>query len=67
VKQFDIDILVTYRISADEVWPDGDAPPNPTAQDVIEVINNNGGPVQIITDWNLDADLNVNEVAIMEA
>lgn len=62
MKQFDIDIFFVYRISVDEVWPDGDAPPDPTAQDVIEVINNHGGPVQIITDWDLDADLNVNEV-----
>ena len=35
-KLFTVTLHAEYMLTVDEVWPDGDAPENPTAKDVIE-------------------------------
>jgi hypothetical protein len=42
-----------FDLSIDELWPDGDAPENPTAEDVKGLIEKCGGILQIIRDWDL--------------
>ncbi len=50
--------LLTYSgsatLSIEELWPDGDAPENPTEEDVLELIEDCGGPEAILRDWSMD-------------
>lgn len=55
-KKFTINIECSVDMDLDELWPDGDAPENPTAKDVENLIEKSGGPVGIIDDWNLRDD-----------
>lgn len=42
-------------LSIDQVWPDGDAPDNPTVDDVIEALRSRGDFMESIAqDWNFD-------------
>jgi hypothetical protein len=50
---FNITIETTVNLSAKEVWPDGDAPENPTAQDVADKMVASGGTNHVIKEWNL--------------
>jgi hypothetical protein len=50
---FSVDLGSAY-LTIDEVWPDGDAPENPTAQDVIEVMRQTSLRAYVIaSEWNL--------------
>lgn len=54
-KHFNIEVASEDRpFSVDEIWPDGDAPENPTVEDVIEVIRQSRGPSRFISDWSID-------------
>lgn len=53
-KKFSIIYTLEVTLNKDEIWPDGDAPANPTAEDVKDVILKCGGFPKIIEDWNLD-------------
>lgn len=52
------------HLSIDEVWPDGDAPPNPTAEDVAEVMRRHGGFHRVLLDWGLLDRLEVDGVTV---
>ena len=41
-------------LTVDEIWPDGDAPENPTAEDVMGEIRKCGSVSRCVIDWNLD-------------
>jgi hypothetical protein len=41
-------------LSVKEIWPDGDAPERPTADDVRQLISSNGGGRATLESWNLD-------------
>lgn len=56
-KTFEFHISTTKYLDVDEIWPDGDAPENPTREDVIAVIKQCGGPKNVIPDWDLNYDL----------
>lgn len=45
--------LGTVELQIEDIWPDGDAPENPTAQDVADLIMKCGGPWAVMTDWAL--------------
>ncbi len=49
-----IDVLGFNELTVEQVWPDGDAPDNPTADDVAAVIKQCGGLRRVLDDWNLD-------------
>ncbi len=49
----------TYHLSTNEIWPDGDAPENPTDTDVIEAMKSYGRPFEVIRDWALDDGLEI--------
>lgn len=56
--------LVSFRggcgLTIDEVWPDGGAPENPTAQDVIKVMQSSSfNKRALLADWALDDDLTI--------
>lgn len=47
-------VFPEVTLSVDEVWPNGDAPENPTAQDVVNAMRESGGyPGAVMTDWGL--------------
>lgn len=56
-KLFTVSISFDYDFSIDELWPNGDAPENPTVQDVVDLINKCGGVSKIICDWDIDRNL----------
>lgn len=62
MTKFAIVIEVCEQLTEDELWPDGDAPDNPTVSDVRKLIDENGGPEAIIGDWNLPLRFNVYEI-----
>jgi hypothetical protein len=54
---FHFSIAADISLSVEEIWPDGDAPENPTIEDVLEVIAKCGGRMRVIRDWNLHHEL----------
>lgn len=42
-----------------ELWPDGDAPDVITEQDVLDLIEKDGGPSRVITDWGFQPEVRV--------
>lgn len=56
---FHFSITHYSSLSVEEIWPDGDAPENPTVDDVLKVIEKYGGKMRVLSDWNLDADLDL--------
>jgi hypothetical protein len=63
-KKFRILIECDCELQDDWIWPNNDVPENPTVKDVEAVIEQCGGPVRIINDWNLDdcVDVTVYEI-----
>lgn len=53
-KRFEIMYEVSAELSVEELWPDGDAPANPTEADVYRLIKSSGGFVRVLRDWNLE-------------
>jgi len=47
----------SLEFAIDDIWPDGDAPENPTEEDVADAMRNYG--FNLIRDWNLDDGLEV--------
>jgi hypothetical protein len=44
-------------LTVDEIWPNGDAPADPTRDDVIQAMRNSASSVsQLCRDWNLDIE-----------
>jgi hypothetical protein len=44
-------------LDVDEIWPDGDAPENPTVADVMAQIQKSGStPRSVARDWNLEIE-----------
>lgn len=45
----------TDILTVEQVWPDGDAPENPTTDDVIKALRSRGDFMDMIArDWNLE-------------
>ena len=66
MKRFQIIFTVEATLDADALWPDGDAPEEPTAEAVRELIKSEGGILRVINEWNLAdryADYEVDEIA----
>ena len=53
-KQFRITYTIDVTLSENDIWPDGDAPENPTAEQVAALIRKEGGFPSVLVDWNLD-------------
>lgn len=61
-KRFQILYTVNETLSADDLWPDGDMPENPTADDVRKLVRKAGGIVRVIDSWGLGGhDFDVHE------
>lgn len=53
-KKFRITYTLDVTLDEGDIWPDGDAPENPTAEQVTTLIQKEGGFPKVISDWNLD-------------
>ena len=53
MKQFQITYTVGVTLNEEELWPDDDAPKNPTTADVRKLIQKSGGIYRVLDDWNL--------------
>jgi len=51
-------------LSAEDIWPDGDGPDFPTVNDVEALVQDAGGPWEVIRDWHLmdELDFQIYEV-----
>lgn len=58
-KTFHIIFDGHVTFSVDDVWPDGDAPDNPTADDVAEVMRSTGEKWLVMREWGLNQFVNV--------
>lgn len=58
--KFHIDLGST-SLAVQDVWPDGDAPENPSAEDVATVMREYGGLHGVITGWNLVTELTITD------
>ncbi len=66
-KRFIFSVQVDHILSVDEIWPDGDAPENPTAEDVKSVfLNSSHCSIGTMLDcWNIgpeEGDLTVTKL-----
>lgn len=52
-KKWTISFLVSDTLTTEEIWPEGDAPVDPTVQDVYDVLRLSGDPICVARDWNL--------------
>lgn len=50
-RTFYIEVSDSATLTVDEIWPDGDAPENPTVDDVIERIKASSLRHQFALDW----------------
>lgn len=64
MKPFHVAIEGVWMLNVGQVWPDGDAPENPTAEDVLEQMRAYGDVRAIIGDWNLVPELTVDGKAL---
>jgi hypothetical protein len=58
-KTFRITFSGSFSMTSAEIWPDGDAPEKPTARDVRNTMINHGGKSNLLSDWNLENDLDI--------
>lgn len=61
-KKFRIDIDGSFTLSVDQLWPDGDWPDEPTEDDVLALIEKEGGANCIIAEWDLDVEARVTDI-----
>ena len=52
-KTFLVSFSGSTAMTVDEVWPDGDAPDEPTAADVVAVMRTCGPPIRMVDEWSL--------------
>lgn len=59
---FSINIEGYWELTVAEMWPDGDAPENPTREDAIARIKDEISAIgfhRFMSDWNLEDDLRI--------
>lgn len=66
-KSFRIDIEGSYTLTIEQLWPDGDWPEDPTEEDVLELIEREGGANCIIAEWDLDVEAEVTDLDKLRA
>lgn len=53
MKKFNLSYVVQCELTVDDLWPDGDAPEEPTKQHVLELIRRDGGILEVLNGWAL--------------
>ncbi len=58
--KFRIEIRSSCELSIEQIWPDGNAPENPTIEDVRELLDDvDVIPGSVISKWNLPYEVDV--------
>ena len=52
--RFTFTVQHSIDLSADQIWPDGDAPRYPSVEDAQAVVAQCGGPAEVLEEWKLD-------------
>lgn len=65
-KKFRITYTIDVTLDENELWPDGDGPDNPTAEQVAALIRKEGGFPKVIDEWNLDDGFNRHNFDVTE-
>ena len=60
-KFFTITLQGDHSLTVEEIWPDGDAPDNPTDADVVAVLKKYSLS-DLISDWNCGCDVMVGRI-----
>lgn len=55
--RFHLSFTADVSFDLDQIWPDGDAPENPTAEDVARVVRAEGGVLAVLRDWGVEDHL----------
>ena len=59
-QRFTIVFGGSVELLVSEIWPDGDAPKDPTIADVLEAMGGSAhSKTYLLDDWNLEKDLRV--------
>lgn len=54
-KKFVLDLSMHVQLTEEQIWPNDDAPENPTAADVVEVLRESSANLlTALEDWNLE-------------
>lgn len=53
-RNFVIHIEADFNLLTEHIWPDGNAPANPTADDVANLMRSLGAKARVLHDWCLD-------------
>ena len=57
-KTFTISVECEVTLNTREIWPDGNAPENPTAKDVVQAMEDDCISVsKLLDEWNLPAEV----------
>jgi hypothetical protein len=55
MKDFTFSLVLEDALTIDDIWPDGDAPENPTAADVMKQLRKDGGnALEALLEWNME-------------
>lgn len=57
--QFLVTLDGSCYLDIEDIWPDGDAPENPTTEDVAAVMRGCGSKLSVLDDWSLVHELGV--------
>jgi hypothetical protein len=60
---FRITIEGTHELTAEQIWPNGNAPEHPTREDVAKVLKK-VHPIELIDSWNLGVDVDVDGLLV---
>lgn len=52
-QSFTVCFNESFELTVEDVWPDGGAPENPTAQDVADTMRKYGHKTRVMVDWNM--------------
>jgi hypothetical protein len=64
-KKFNVTLSGNYFLDEREIWLDGDAPANPTPEDVAKAMAKSASSLaRMLHDWNMEDDL---EITIVES
>lgn len=65
-KKFRITYTIDVTLDEADIWPDGDGPDKPTAEQVAALIRKEGGFPKVIDEWNLDDGFNNHNFDVTE-
>jgi hypothetical protein len=64
-EQFHFEYDGDHTLTVEELWPDGDAPENPTTEQALARVREScSGPRDLIGDWNLGVTVYFNGEAV---